>query len=105
MAQIAVGHLSRGELSAVVLATSFANVFGLSIMVGLSSAMETLCGQVRSILTGQQTHASLGHALEYDMLARLATSPKYLVTLRMSQWRAVQSNPGTGFCSRSPLAW
>ena len=43
---IAVGHLSSHDLSSVVLGTSICSVFGMSIMVGLSSAMETLCGQV-----------------------------------------------------------
>jgi hypothetical protein len=42
-----VGHLNNPtELSAVVLASSLYNVTGSSLIIGLSSGMETLCGQV-----------------------------------------------------------
>jgi len=41
-----IGHLGKHELSAAVLGTSLFNVTGLSILIGLCSAMETLCGQV-----------------------------------------------------------
>ena len=47
---IAVGHLSRHDLSAAVLGTSICGVFAMSILGGLSSAMETLCGQVLCII-------------------------------------------------------
>lgn len=43
---IFVGHLGTFEMSAAVLGTSFSNVSGFALMVGLSSALETLCGQV-----------------------------------------------------------
>jgi len=45
--QIAAGHLSGEELSAVVLGSSFCTVFGMSLMAGFASALDTLCGQVR----------------------------------------------------------
>ena len=45
--QISAGHLSRAELSAVVLGSSFCNVFGMSPCAGLASTLDTLCGQVR----------------------------------------------------------
>lgn len=45
--QIAAGHLSGEELSAVVLGSSFCKVFGMSLMAGFASALDTLCGQVR----------------------------------------------------------
>ena len=42
-----VGHLNDPTtLSAVVLASSLYNVCGSSLIVGLVSGMETLCGQV-----------------------------------------------------------
>lgn len=41
-----VGHIGKHELSAAVLGTSLFNVTGFSILIGLCSAMETLCGQV-----------------------------------------------------------
>lgn len=34
-------------MSSAVLGTSFSNVSGFALLVGLSSALETLCGQVR----------------------------------------------------------
>lgn len=43
-----VGHIGKHELSAAVLGTSLFNVTGLSILIGLCSAMETLCGQVHT---------------------------------------------------------
>ena len=45
--QIAAGHLSSAELSAVVLGSSVCKVFGMSLMAGLASALDTLCGQVQ----------------------------------------------------------
>ncbi|KAL7582766.1 hypothetical protein Lser_V15G45358 [Lactuca serriola] len=39
------GHLGEAELAASNLANSWATVTGLSFMVGLSGALETLCGQ------------------------------------------------------------
>jgi MATE family multidrug resistance protein len=43
-----VGHLNNPmDLSCAVLASSLFNVSGLSIVTGLASGMETLCGQVR----------------------------------------------------------
>ncbi|MED6142993.1 hypothetical protein PIB30_002817 [Stylosanthes scabra] len=40
-----VGHLSQLSLSGVALATSFADVTGFSILLGMAGALETLCGQ------------------------------------------------------------
>lgn len=48
MGVIAMGHLSRQDLSAGIVGTSVCAVFGMSVMMGLSSTMETLCGQVRT---------------------------------------------------------
>ena len=41
-----IGRLGPEPLSISVLASSFYNVAGLSVALGLSSGMETLCGQV-----------------------------------------------------------
>ena len=41
-----VGKIGSSELAAAGLATSLANVTGDSVLVGISSAMQTLCGQV-----------------------------------------------------------
>ncbi|KAF5791444.1 putative multi antimicrobial extrusion protein [Helianthus annuus] len=40
-----VGHLGQLELASTAIATSFANVTGYSLLFGLASALETLCGQ------------------------------------------------------------
>ena len=44
---IFVGHLGTREMSSAVLGTSFMNVSGFALLTGLSSALETLCGQVK----------------------------------------------------------
>ena len=54
-----VGHLGKHELSAAVLGTSLFNVTGLSILIGLCSAMETLCGQVLLLLSFQYVCISI----------------------------------------------
>lgn len=43
----AIGRIGAPELAAASLATSIYTVTGSSLVLGLSSAMETLCGQVR----------------------------------------------------------
>ncbi|GAA0178637.1 transporter [Lithospermum erythrorhizon] len=40
-----VGHLGELELSGAAIATSLTNVLGFSVLFGMSSALETLCGQ------------------------------------------------------------
>ena len=67
MLQISAGHLSSAELSAVVLGSSFCNVFGMSPMAGLASTLDTLCGHVSSCpsdfpYTMLRAHASLHNA-------------------------------------------
>lgn len=42
----AIGRIGAPELAAASLATSIYTVTGHSLVLGLSSAMETLCGQV-----------------------------------------------------------
>lgn len=40
-----VGHLGELALSSASIATSFANVSGFTLLMGMASALETLCGQ------------------------------------------------------------
>jgi MATE family multidrug resistance protein len=49
ISQAFAGHLGRLELSVAVLATSILNVTGFVALMGLASAMETLCAQVCSL--------------------------------------------------------
>ncbi|VAH31626.1 unnamed protein product [Triticum turgidum subsp. durum] len=40
-----VGHLGELDLSSASIATSFAGVTGFSLLAGMSSSLDTLCGQ------------------------------------------------------------
>ncbi|KAJ7559241.1 hypothetical protein O6H91_04G075700 [Diphasiastrum complanatum] len=40
-----VGHLGKLELASASVATSFASVTGFTLLIGMGSALETLCGQ------------------------------------------------------------
>ncbi|CAN0892299.1 Protein DETOXIFICATION 14 [Linum grandiflorum] len=40
-----VGHLGELELSSTAIAVSLSSVTGISVLIGMSSALETLCGQ------------------------------------------------------------
>ncbi|PUZ75175.1 hypothetical protein GQ55_1G129200 [Panicum hallii var. hallii] len=40
-----VGHLGELELAGAAMATSFANVTGFSLLFGMASSLDTLCGQ------------------------------------------------------------
>ncbi len=55
-----VGHLGSSVLSSVVTAASLYNVTGLSLLIGLASAMETLCGQA----FGAKNYRMLGLELQ-----------------------------------------
>ncbi|OMO55634.1 Multi antimicrobial extrusion protein [Corchorus capsularis] len=45
VAVMMAGHLGELPLSGVALASSFANVTGFSVLLGMAGALETLCGQ------------------------------------------------------------
>lgn len=47
ISSIFIGRLGAQQLSSYVLASSFYNVTGLSVVLGLCGGMDTLCGQVR----------------------------------------------------------
>lgn len=51
---IYIGRLGALQLSASVLANSLYNCTGLSLALGLSAGMETLCGQVRPLTLWRQ---------------------------------------------------
>ncbi|GAQ85861.1 MATE efflux family protein [Klebsormidium nitens] len=55
-----VGHLGATQLAAAALAASVANVTGISVMEGLASALETLCGQAY----GAEQYEQLGLMLQ-----------------------------------------
>ncbi|KAL6622989.1 hypothetical protein ACP70R_032868 [Stipagrostis hirtigluma subsp. patula] len=59
-----VGHLGELPLAGASLAASLANVTGFSLLVGLSSAMDTLCGQA----FGARQYALLGVYKQRAML-------------------------------------
>ncbi|GAX72839.1 hypothetical protein CEUSTIGMA_g294.t1 [Chlamydomonas eustigma] len=59
-----VGHLGSQVLSSVVMASSLYNVTGLSIVVGLASGMETMCGQAY----GAQNYKMLGLVMQRALL-------------------------------------
>ncbi|GIL87425.1 hypothetical protein Vretimale_1667 [Volvox reticuliferus] len=60
-----IGHLDDNvKLSAAVMATSFYNITGYSLVIGLSAGMETLCGQA----FGAGNYAMLGLVLQRALL-------------------------------------
>ena len=58
-----VGQLGAQSLSATVLGNSVFNVMGLSVMVGISQGLETLCGQAY----GAKRYTALGHYLQQGL--------------------------------------
>ena len=67
---VVVGHSAGGEkqLAAAVLGTSLFNVTGLSIAIGLSTALETLCAQAY----GARAYLLLGGLLQRALAVQLA---------------------------------
>ncbi|KAF3639335.1 putative plant intracellular Ras-group-related LRR protein 1-like [Capsicum annuum] len=63
-----VGHLGELSLSSATLATSFAGVTGFSFMLGMGSALETLCGQAY----GAKQYHMLGVHMQRGMLVLAA---------------------------------
>ncbi|MCD7464768.1 hypothetical protein HAX54_053397 [Datura stramonium] len=63
-----VGHLGELSLSSASLATSFAGVTGFSFMLGMGSALETLCGQAY----GAKQYHMLGIHMQRGMLVLVA---------------------------------
>ncbi|XP_010680606.2 protein DETOXIFICATION 16 isoform X2 [Beta vulgaris subsp. vulgaris] len=65
-----VGHLGELPLSSASLATSFASVTGFYVLLGLSSALETLCGGSY----GAQKYSMLGLYTQRAMIILLVSS-------------------------------
>ncbi|XP_068338704.1 protein DETOXIFICATION 16-like [Pyrus communis] len=65
-----VGHIGELELSSASMASSFANVTGFSVLLGMGSALETLCGQAY----GAKQYRMLGVHMQKAMLILLAVS-------------------------------
>ncbi|KAG5247364.1 protein DETOXIFICATION [Salix suchowensis] len=64
------GHLSELSLSGVSIATSFTNVTGFSLLVGLSGGLETLCGQA----FGAEQYKKFGSYTYCAIISLIATS-------------------------------
>ncbi|KAK9707094.1 hypothetical protein RND81_07G172300 [Saponaria officinalis] len=62
-----VGHLGELSLSSASLATSFSSVTGASVLVGMASALETLCGQSY----GAKQYKMLGIYIQRAMICLL----------------------------------
>ncbi|CAN4084283.1 unnamed protein product [Withania somnifera] len=65
-----VGHLGELSLSGASMATSFASVTGLSLLMGMGSALDTLCGQSY----GAKQYHMLGIHMQRAMLVLLLAS-------------------------------
>ncbi|XP_060171583.1 protein DETOXIFICATION 16-like isoform X2 [Lycium barbarum] len=65
-----VGHLGELSLSGASMATSFASVTGLSLLMGMGSALDTLCGQSY----GAKQYHMLGIHMQRAMLVLLLSS-------------------------------
>ncbi|KAH0692164.1 hypothetical protein KY285_019261 [Solanum tuberosum] len=65
-----VGHLGELPLSGASMATSFASVTGFSVLLGMGSALETLCGQAY----GAKQYHMLGIYTQRAMLVLLSLS-------------------------------
>ncbi|KAI6686116.1 hypothetical protein NL676_032029 [Syzygium grande] len=65
-----VGHLGELPLSGASMATSFASVTGFSVLLGMGSALETLCGQAY----GAKEYHMLGVHTQRAMLTLLCLS-------------------------------
>lgn len=65
-----VGHLGELALSGASMATSFAGVTGFSLLLGMSSALDTLCGQAY----GAKQYYMLGIQMQRAMLVLMLVS-------------------------------
>jgi len=74
-----LGRLGSEKLSAAVLGTSFYNITGYSIIIGLSSGLETLCGQAQ----GAKRYNLLGIYLQRALLICFLTSIPIAVSSTM----------------------
>ncbi|XP_031474504.2 protein DETOXIFICATION 16-like [Nymphaea colorata] len=78
---MSVGHLGALPLSGVSIATSVINVTGFSFLFGMSSALDTLCGQSY----GAKQYPMLGAHLQTAMLVLSIVSIPFSIILAFSQ--------------------
>ncbi|XP_027357360.1 protein DETOXIFICATION 16-like [Abrus precatorius] len=71
-----VGHLDELLLAAASLATSFLNVTGFSVLIGMSSALDTFCGQSYG---AQQYHMVGIHMQRAIVVTMLVTMPVTII--------------------------
>ncbi|PQP94852.1 hypothetical protein Pyn_37250 [Prunus yedoensis var. nudiflora] len=67
------GHLGERQLAGATLANSWANVTGFALVVGLSGALETLCGQG----FGAKSYRMLGIYLQASCIISFCYVPSY----------------------------
>ncbi|WOL09465.1 hypothetical protein Cni_G18218 [Canna indica] len=86
-----VGHLGELPLSGASMAASFANVTGFSVLLGMASALDTLCGQAY----GAKQYHMLGiHTQRAMLILLLAGIPLALIWTNTSQiLTAIGQNP------------
>lgn len=80
ISQAFAGHLGRLELSVAVLATSILNVTGFVALMGLASAMETLCAQAYGAGSYRMVGVMLQRALLVCCCAIIALVPIWIAT-------------------------
>ncbi|CAI0400360.1 unnamed protein product [Linum tenue] len=71
-----VGHLGELSLSSAAMATSFASVTGLSVLLGMASALETFCGQAYG---AKQYHMMSIHTQRAMVVMLAASVPLSLI--------------------------
>ncbi|KAJ1392028.1 Multi antimicrobial extrusion protein [Sesbania bispinosa] len=71
-----VGHLDELLLAGASLATSFLNVIGFSVLIGLSGALDTFCGQSYG---AQQYHMVGIHMQRAIVVTMLVTIPQSII--------------------------
>ncbi|KAG6759571.1 hypothetical protein POTOM_036054 [Populus tomentosa] len=97
-----VGHLGELALASASMACSFASVTGFSVLLGMGSALETLCGQAY----GAKQYHMLGIHTHRAMLTLLAVSIPlaiiwfYTATLLLSLGQDAEISGGAGTFNR-----
>lgn len=97
-----VGHLGELALSSASMACSFASVTGFSVLLGMGSALETLCGQAY----GAKQYHMLGIHTQRAMLTLLIVSIPlaiiwfYTGTLLLSLGQDAEISAGAGTFNR-----
>ena len=77
-----IGRLGEEEMAISVLATSFMNMTGFSLVLGLLGAVDTLCGQA----WGARNYRALGVTLQKAVVTTLATSLAVCLLWAHMEW-------------------